>query len=64
MCSRIVSNIVELTHLVQNDRMSDIADIPLSHVSDEEKANFVGKIKEVGSYRGYKPRQFWVSFGI
>ncbi|TBU25808.1 Clavaminate synthase-like protein [Dichomitus squalens] len=43
----------------ENDRMSDIADIPLSHVSDEEKANFMGKMREQGVYRGYKPRQFW-----
>ena len=44
----------------QNDRMCDIANIPFSQVSEEEKRAFTGKIKEVGSYRGYKPRQFWV----
>ena len=41
--------------------MMDIADVPFTQVSDEEKSSFAGKIKEVGSYRGYKPRQFWVS---
>ena len=52
---------ISLTYLVQNNRMMDIADIPFSQVSESEKANFTGKIREVGSYRGYKPRQFWVS---
>ena len=45
----------------QNERMMDIADAPFTQVSDEEKSSFAGRIKEVGSYRGYKPRQFWVS---
>ena len=53
---------ISLTYLFQNDRMMDIADIPFSQVSESEKASFTGKIREVGSYRGYKPRQFWVSF--
>ncbi|KAI0630153.1 Clavaminate synthase-like protein [Trametes polyzona] len=43
----------------QNDRMIDIADIPFTQVSEEEQKQFVSKIKEVGSYRGYKPRQYW-----
>ena len=41
--------------------MIDIADVPFTQVSEEEKQTFRGKIKEVGSYRGYKPREFWVS---
>ncbi|KAI0703872.1 Clavaminate synthase-like protein [Cerioporus squamosus] len=44
----------------QNDRLVDIADVPFSRVSEEEQKQFMGKIKEAGSYRGYKPRQFWI----
>lgn len=41
--------------------MIDIADIPFSQVSDEEKEKYVASIKQTGSYQGYKPRQYWVS---
>ncbi len=41
--------------------MVDIADVPFTQVPEEEQKQFTSKIKEVGSYRGYKPRQFWVS---
>ncbi|KAI0703873.1 Clavaminate synthase-like protein [Cerioporus squamosus] len=43
----------------QNERMIDIADVPFAQVPDEEQKQFTSKIKEAGSYRGYKPRQFW-----
>ncbi|RPD60559.1 Clavaminate synthase-like protein [Lentinus tigrinus ALCF2SS1-7] len=43
----------------QNERMIDIADVPFTQVPEEEQKQFTSKIKEVGSYRGYKPRQFW-----
>ncbi|KAI1787058.1 Clavaminate synthase-like protein [Ganoderma leucocontextum] len=43
----------------ENERMVDIADVPFTQVSEEEQKSFTGKIKEAGSYRGYKPRQFW-----
>ncbi|KAJ7820017.1 Clavaminate synthase-like protein [Mycena olivaceomarginata] len=43
----------------QTERMFDIADIPFSGVSDEEKSSYSGKMKETGSYQGYKPRQYW-----
>ncbi|KAI1787059.1 Clavaminate synthase-like protein [Ganoderma leucocontextum] len=43
----------------QNDRMVDIADIPFTQVSEEDKQQFTSKIKETGSYRGFKPREFW-----
>jgi hypothetical protein len=42
--------------------MFDIADIPFSGVSDEEKSSYSGKMKETGSYQGYKPRQYWVRY--
>ena len=41
--------------------MTDIADIAFAQVSEEEKKRFEGKIKEEGSWMGYKLRQFWVS---
>ena len=50
---------VMLIH-VQNDRMVDIADVPFTQVSEAEKQQYASKIKETGSYRGFKPREFWV----
>ncbi|KAH9921818.1 Clavaminate synthase-like protein [Fomitopsis serialis] len=43
----------------QNERIFDVADIPFSAVSDEEKRTYVANIKATGSYQGYKPRQYW-----
>ncbi|RDB27660.1 hypothetical protein Hypma_003184 [Hypsizygus marmoreus] len=43
----------------QTRRIFDIADIPFTQVSDEEKRKYVAKMKETGSYQGYKPRQYW-----
>ncbi|TFK89218.1 Clavaminate synthase-like protein [Polyporus arcularius HHB13444] len=43
----------------QTDRIFDIADVPFSQVTDEEKKRFAGDIKQTGSYRGYKLRQYW-----
>ena len=40
--------------------MFDIADIPFARVSEEEKKIYVARMKETGSYQGYKPRQYWV----
>ncbi|GLB38111.1 putative clavaminate synthase-like protein [Lyophyllum shimeji] len=42
----------------QTRRIFDIAEIPF-RVSDEEKKKYVAKMKEDGSYQGYKPRQYW-----
>ena len=44
---------------LQTDRIFDIADVPFSQVSDEDKIKFSSKIKESGSYRGYKLRECW-----
>jgi len=41
--------------------MFDIADIPFARVSEEEKRIYVARMKETGSYQGYKPRQYWVN---
>ncbi|PFH51141.1 hypothetical protein AMATHDRAFT_59632 [Amanita thiersii Skay4041] len=39
--------------------MFDITDVPFSQVTDEEKQKYAGKIKETGSFQGYKLRQYW-----
>lgn len=44
----------------ETDRMFDIADVPFAQVSDEEKQAYLGKIKETGSFQGYKLRNYWV----
>ncbi|GBE83380.1 predicted protein [Sparassis crispa] len=43
----------------QTDRAFDIADVPFSLVSDEEKRTYAGNIKATGSYQGYKLRNYW-----
>ncbi len=43
---------------VQNNRMVDIADIPFTQVSEEDKQHFASKTKETGSYGGFKPHEF------
>ncbi|EPT02050.1 hypothetical protein FOMPIDRAFT_1119271 [Fomitopsis schrenkii] len=45
--------------LAQNERIFDIADVPFSEVSEEEKKVYTGNIKATGSYQGYKLRQYW-----
>ena len=46
--------------LLKTERMFDIADIPFARVSEEEKKIYAARMKETGSYQGYKPRQYWV----
>ncbi|KAJ7243604.1 hypothetical protein B0H12DRAFT_1203715 [Mycena haematopus] len=43
----------------QTERMFDIADVPFSCVDSEEKRVYTAKMKQNGSYQGYKPRQYW-----
>ncbi|KII84323.1 hypothetical protein PLICRDRAFT_46193 [Plicaturopsis crispa FD-325 SS-3] len=43
----------------QTDRIFDIADVPFARVSPAEKSAYTAKMKESGSYQGYKPRQYW-----
>ncbi|KAJ7178169.1 Clavaminate synthase-like protein [Mycena filopes] len=43
----------------QTARMFDIADVPFSAVEPDEKRLYTAKMKESGSYQGYKPRQYW-----
>ena len=42
--------------------MFDIANVAFSQVSDREKKAYEGKVKETGSYQGYKLRQYWVYY--
>ena len=44
----------------QTDRMFDIADVPFTGVSDEEKRVYAAAIKETGSFRGYKLPGYFV----
>ncbi|CCM03603.1 uncharacterized protein FIBRA_05741 [Fibroporia radiculosa] len=41
------------------DRIFDVADVPFSLVSNEEKRTYAANIKATGSYLGYKLRQYW-----
>ncbi|KAK0474634.1 Clavaminate synthase-like protein, partial [Armillaria novae-zelandiae] len=45
--------------LSKNQQIFDIADIPFSAVSDEEKQQYEAKIIQTGSYQGYKLQQYW-----
>ncbi|KAK0480923.1 Clavaminate synthase-like protein [Armillaria novae-zelandiae] len=45
--------------LSENQQIFDIADIPFSVVSDEEKRPYEANIIQTGSYQGYKLRQYW-----
>lgn len=58
-----VSSIVSFAYSyfqVQNERMFDIADIPMSGVPEDEKRAYTGDSKKTGIFQGYKPRQYWV----
>ncbi|KAI0672039.1 Clavaminate synthase-like protein [Trametes maxima] len=43
----------------KNDRAFDIADLPFAQVPEDEKKTFAGDIKQTGSFRGYKLRNYW-----
>ena len=40
--------------------MFDIANVPFDNVPDAEKKTYEGKMLQVGSYQGYKLRNYWV----
>ncbi|KAG6831899.1 hypothetical protein H0H87_003550 [Tephrocybe sp. NHM501043] len=44
--------------VADTQRIFDIAEIPFT-INDEEKQKFAAKIKEEGTYHGFKSRQFW-----
>ncbi|PFH51150.1 hypothetical protein AMATHDRAFT_143235 [Amanita thiersii Skay4041] len=43
----------------QTERIFDIADVPFTGVSDEDKQKYLATMKVTGSYQGYKLRQYW-----
>ncbi|KXN92322.1 hypothetical protein AN958_08553 [Leucoagaricus sp. SymC.cos] len=43
----------------QISRMFDLSNYASEHVSDEEKRKYEGRMRETGTYRGYKLRKFW-----
>ncbi|KAA1467556.1 Clavaminate synthase-like protein [Dentipellis sp. KUC8613] len=43
----------------QIERMFDIASVPFVSVEPEEKKVYEAKIKETGTFMGYKPLQYW-----
>ncbi|KAI0303681.1 Clavaminate synthase-like protein [Multifurca ochricompacta] len=43
----------------QVERIFDIAAVPFEQVGSEEKKHFEARIKETGSFMGYKPLQYW-----
>ena len=47
-------------HDVQNDRMFDIANVPLTQVPQEERMHYLTKAREVGYFRGYKMPKYFV----
>lgn len=51
---------VSLIYIYQKDRIFDIADYTFTHVSDDEKRKYEGKMAETGSYQGYKLPKYWV----
>ena len=40
--------------------MFNLSNYASEYVSDEEKRQYEGHMREAGTYRGYKLRQFWV----
>jgi len=45
--------------LAQNQRMLDIASVAFEEISDAEKLRYQARIKETGTYLGYKLPQYW-----
>ena len=45
----------------KNERIFDIADVPFTQVSEEDKKQYGSKTRETGLFRGYKPRKYLVS---
>ena len=54
----VVKFVFTLRHQV--DRMIDIAAVRFHQVADEEKRRYEAKIKQTGTYYGYKLPQYWV----
>ena len=42
------------------ERISDIAAVPFEQVGAEEKKVYEAKIKDIGTFMGCKPLEYWV----
>jgi len=51
---------INLAYTLQIERVFDIAAVPFTQVDAEEKKLYEAKIKETGTFMGYKPVQYWV----
>ena len=51
----------QMSDVVQNDRIYDIADVPFTQVPQQEKQQYATKAREVGYFRGYKLPKYYVS---
>ncbi|KAH9952964.1 hypothetical protein BJV74DRAFT_929636 [Russula compacta] len=60
-CTSRASSMSSTTGLdrAQVERIFDIAAVPFERVSSEEKKRHEAKIKETGTFMGYKPLQYW-----
>ncbi|KAJ7018055.1 Clavaminate synthase-like protein [Mycena alexandri] len=50
---------VTLNFGISTERMFDIADVAFSGVDVDEKRAYTAKMKEEGTYQGYKPTKYW-----
>ncbi|KAJ7025422.1 Clavaminate synthase-like protein [Mycena alexandri] len=51
--------LVTLNFGISTERMFDIADVAFSGVDVDEKRVYTAKMKEEGTYQGYKPTKYW-----
>jgi len=58
-CSRIY-----VAYTLQIGRVFNIAAVPFTQVDPEEKKVYEAKIKETGTFTGYKPLQYWVKISL
>jgi len=59
-CSRIY----HVVYTLQIERVFNIAAVPFTQVDPEEKKVYEAKIKETGTFMGYKPLQYWVKISL
>jgi len=51
-------------YTLQIERVFNIAAVPFTQVDSEEKKIYEAKIKETGTFMGYKPLQYWVRISL
>lgn len=55
-----ISYIPAADYSPKTDRIFDIGDVAFTHVDEEDKQRYAGRMKETGSHQGYKLRNYWV----